>query len=295
MFDYKGLQALAAVVDQQGFESAAEKLYITQSAISQRIKTMESYFGVPLLIREHPYQPTELGQQLLNHYRKTKLLEDEARTLFSNIIEHPKITIAINRDSLEIWFPHVFKRMKELSHMTLEVITDDQEVTLDYFKKGLVSACLSTSDKAISGCNVEFLGYMDYVLVATKAFQKKHFDDHHHKKNLINAQAIIFDVKDALHARYLERFFHIFDAAPTYHIVPSVHAFKQFALMGYGYGLIPKIDIKKELAKKQLVELFPDKPWRMPLYWHSWQIQTKQYQAFNDLVLKVAHQHLDQQ
>lgn len=295
MFDYKSLEALAAVIDQQSFDKAAERLYITQSAISQRIKSLEQYVGQPLLIRDLPYSPTELGQLLLNHYRKTKLLEDDTRSQFSDHIERTRLSIAINRDSLDIWFPAVFKSLTELKAITLEVITDDQEVTLDYFKKGLASACLSTTEKPITGCQVDFLGYMDYLLVASPDFKKQYFSkDKDQKKNLIKAPAVIFDAKDVLHKRYLEKFFNIHDESPHYHIVPSVHGFRQFALLGYGYALIPRIDIKKELQNKDLVELFPKKVWRMPLYWHSWQIQTKLYKAFNALVLKVAKSQLDQ-
>ena len=109
MFDYKSLEALSAVIDLQSFDLAAEKLFITQSAISQRIKALEHYFGQPLLIRDLPYIPTELGQLLLNHYRKTKLLEDDTRAKLSSHIERTRLSIAINRDSLDIWFPAVFK------------------------------------------------------------------------------------------------------------------------------------------------------------------------------------------
>ncbi len=136
---------------------------------------------------------------------------------------------------------------------------------------------------------------MDYLLVASPEFKKRYFHkENNHKKNLIEAPAVIFDAKDTLHKRYLERFFNIHDQSPHYHIVPSVHGFRQFALLGYGYALIPSIDIKKELHNKLLVELFPKKIWRMPLYWHSWQIQTEQYKAFNSLVLKIAKKHLNQ-
>ena len=39
MFDYKLLSALAAVVEQAGFERGAQVLGLSQSAISQRIKS----------------------------------------------------------------------------------------------------------------------------------------------------------------------------------------------------------------------------------------------------------------
>ena len=60
--DYRTLQALDAVIRERGFERAAQKLCITQSAVSQRIKQLENMFGQPLLVRTVPPRPTEQGQ-----------------------------------------------------------------------------------------------------------------------------------------------------------------------------------------------------------------------------------------
>lgn len=49
--DYRALQALDTVIRERGFERAAQKLCITQSAVSQRIKQLENLFGQPLLVR----------------------------------------------------------------------------------------------------------------------------------------------------------------------------------------------------------------------------------------------------
>ncbi|NWD92267.1 LysR family transcriptional regulator, partial [Pseudomonas sp. K5002] len=54
MFDYKLLSALAAVVEQAGFERGAQVLGISQSAISQRIKLLEARIGQPVLVRATP-------------------------------------------------------------------------------------------------------------------------------------------------------------------------------------------------------------------------------------------------
>ena len=74
MFDYKLLAALAAVVEQAGFERAAQALGLSQSAISQRIKLLEARVGQPVLLRDTPPRPTELGQRLLNHVQQVRLL-----------------------------------------------------------------------------------------------------------------------------------------------------------------------------------------------------------------------------
>ena len=45
------------VIETQGFENAAARLFITQSAVSQRIKALESEYGEPVLVRALPYRP----------------------------------------------------------------------------------------------------------------------------------------------------------------------------------------------------------------------------------------------
>lgn len=75
--DYRTLQALDAVIRERGFERAAQKLCITQSAVSQRIKQLENLFGQPLLVRTVPPRPTEQGQRLLALLHQVELLEEE--------------------------------------------------------------------------------------------------------------------------------------------------------------------------------------------------------------------------
>lgn len=292
MLDYKGIEALYTVVNEQSFEAAARKIHITQSAVSQRIKGLESYYGEPVLVRTLPYRPTKLGESLLAHFKRISLLEDSLKQQIESATIKPKISIAINRDSLETWFLDLLDQTHIFNDLTLEIIADDQELTIEYFKKGLVTACLSTADRAILGGNMTFLGNMDYYLVASPAFVDRYFSDRNQKKCLVNAPAIKFDKNDRLHERYLERFFKIVGEDLNFHVVPSVPGFRKFALLGYGYGLIPKIDILEELKKKQLIQLFPDKVWQIPLYWHYLDIESKFYKKFTHDIIQHAKRKL---
>lgn len=296
MFDHRAIAALHTIIETQGFEAAAHKLFITQSAVSQRIQSLENHFGKPVLVRTQPYRPTELGKLLLGYYKQLVFLEESLRSEITAEAQSPTISIAISRDSLETWFAKVLEQLNTLSPIKLEIISDDQEVTLDYLRKGLVAACASTEAKPINGCHAELIGFLDYVLVASPTFIKKHFLKKKNTANsLLQAPAVIFDNKDYLHARYLEKFFKITDAQLNHHIIPSVTGFRQFAIKGYAYALIPEIDIRKELAQNKLINLFPDKIWQMPVYWHSWAIENKNYAEFNQLVAKVASNILRQQ
>ena len=295
MLDYRAIAALRAIIETQGFESAAQKLFITQSAVSQRIRTLENYYGKPVLIRMLPYRPTELGQSLLGHYKRLMFLEESLTLPGMSKGQSPRISVALSRDSVETWFVDVMAKLKNIASLKIEIIADDQEITLDYLKKGLVSACASTESRSITGCQAKLLGFFDYVLVASPGFIKKYFQNKKDQvKNLVEAPYVIFDNKDYLHTRYLKKFFNISEINPNYHVVPSIAGFRQFALQGYACALIPKIDIINDLNKKKLINLFPDKIWKMPIYWHSWVLENKNYKQFNDLVLSVAKNVLRQ-
>lgn len=295
MLDYSAIAALHAIIETQGFESAARKLFITQSAVSQRIKSLENYYGEPLLVRAMPYVPTQTGQRLLTHYRQVKLLEESLQTDLSGDLKSQQISVALSRDSLETWFPKVIDQLADIQPLTLEIIADDQEVTIDYLQKGLVSSCISTSNKEISGCSVQFLGYFDYILVATPRFKKQYFHNKQSvQKNLMQAPTVIFDNKDDLINKYLMKFFNVDLNNTQLYVVPSVAGFRQVALKSYAYALIPRVDVIHELKQKKLVNLFEDKVWQMPLYYHSWNIPNPTYKAFNDLVLRIASKILRQ-
>ena len=293
--DYRGIEGLYTVLEMQSFEAAAQKLHITQSAISQRIKSLETHYGQPVLIRTLPYRPTDLGKQLIGHFKQVCLLEEDLENQIKKTTSTPRISIALNRDSLETWFLNLIEETEVFRDVFLEVIADDQELTLDYLKNGLVSACLSTAEKEILGGRVQFLGNMEYVLVASPTFVKEFFSKGSPKECLRNAPAIKFDQNDKLHERYLEKFFNLDGRGLNYQVIPSVAGFKKFALLGYGYALIPKIDIIEELKKKQLLQLYSDKVWEIPLFWHYWAVESKFYQKFNADVIHHAKNKLKNQ
>ncbi|KTC86920.1 ArgP/LysG family DNA-binding transcriptional regulator [Legionella brunensis] len=290
--EQRGLQALDAVIQTQSFAGAAKQLFITQPAVTQRIKQLEAQFGQPLLIRSLPYQATPLGEKLLSLLRRTRLLEEHLLQEIKKELP-ARLSVALNRDSLETWFSRLLVDLEILEKINIDIITDDQEVTIDYFRKGSVSACVTTYNRALPGCECTLLGHMNYLLVASPHFIAQHFNNKKSlAENLANAPAIVFDNRDRLPEHFFNHFFNKPLSLRRYHMVPSVQAYKQFALQGYGYGWIPSLDIASELAKGELQEICPDKRWLMPLYWHYWQLPAKQYQLFIKKIEKGAKQFL---
>src|SRR5436190_24266048 len=73
-FDPDALECLAAIVEEGGFERAATRLSITQSAVSQRLRALEAQVGTVLIVRSRPLRPTAAGRLLLKHTKQLRLL-----------------------------------------------------------------------------------------------------------------------------------------------------------------------------------------------------------------------------
>src|SRR5882757_1366569 len=96
--DSAQLDTFAAVIDEGSFEAAARRLRITPSAVSQRIKALESRLGHVLIQRTKPTRSTEAGEALLRLARQVDLLEVEAIASVKGKLEGLRLPIAVNAD-----------------------------------------------------------------------------------------------------------------------------------------------------------------------------------------------------
>ncbi len=104
--DQGQLDALSAAVAEGTFEAAARYLHITPSAVSQRIKALETAVGRVLLTRTKPIHPTPSGQTLLRVARQLQTITAEAARELGTGPPDLKtvIPVAVNADSLATWF-----------------------------------------------------------------------------------------------------------------------------------------------------------------------------------------------
>lgn len=73
------LDAFLAVCREHGFSKAAQRLHITQSALSQRVAALESQLEQSLLVRDRAgVRLTEAGERLLRYCQAREALESEA-------------------------------------------------------------------------------------------------------------------------------------------------------------------------------------------------------------------------
>jgi len=271
LFDYKLLAALAAVVEQAGFERAAQVLGLSQSAVSQRIKLLEARAGQPVLVRATPPTPTETGRRLLNHVQQVRLLERDLHSYVPGLDaggRPERLRIALNADSLATWWAAALGEFCASHSVLLELLVEDQDVGLKRMRAGDVAACVCASAQPIGGARAVLLGAMRYRALASPAFLARHFPQGVSSAQLTQAPAIVFGPDDLLQHRYLAALG--VEGGFQHHLCPSSEGFVQMVKAGLGWGLLPEMQVQDELRRGELLELLAQQPIDVPLYWHHW-------------------------
>lgn len=284
MFDYPALMALATVIRLGSFEAAAQALGVTQSAVSQRIKTLEERMGTALVIRGQPCRGTEAGARLAHHAEDVQLLEQRTLGDLGAPTPMAPARIAVNADSLATWFPGA---MAACPHLLFDLEIDDQEHSADWLRRGEVAAAVSAHPGAVRGCDSTALGALRYIATASPAYIERWLASGVTTESLGRAPAITYSSKDRLQLIWSEMATGTAVTAPS-HMIGSSQGFVEMALAGIGWGMNPEPLIRDHLARGDLVPLLPDLALDVALYWQVSRLMAEALAPLSRAVLQQA-------
>lgn len=299
-YDPAALECLAAIVEEGGFERAAQRLHITQSAVSQRLRALEAQVGSVLIVRTRPLRATPAGQLLLKHTRQLRLLradlERDLRELApssaAGLREDERIAIAINADSIATWAPAALQPLVQ-DGLALEIIADDQDFTPEWLRSGQVLGCVTTLAQALRGCKVQALGAMRYVAVAAPEYARAHLPQGLTAHNFARVPFLSFNRKDDMQAEFVARCFGLARVHLGALYLPSSEGQVRAVRAGWGVGVLPELLVRRALAAGELVNLAPGFALPIALYWHCWNLQSAVLDALTGALTAHAAQVLD--
>src|SRR3954454_19947346 len=149
------VEALVAIADHGTFEAAARALHVTPSAVSQRIRALESEVGQVVVRRGTPCEPTEAGAALVRLGRQTRLLEGGAQTALEEQRARPELTLAVNADSLATWFRGVLADVAARGDVVLRLVVEDQAYSAALLRSGEALAAVTSDPRPVQGCRIE--------------------------------------------------------------------------------------------------------------------------------------------
>ncbi|GIM91223.1 LysR family transcriptional regulator ArgP [Paractinoplanes toevensis] len=269
--DQVQLATFQAVVETGSFEAAAHQLHVTPSAVSQRIKALESAVGQVLVRRAKPCVATTAGEALVRLAGQIALLEREA---LAQARDGTRVSIVVNADSLYLWF---LPALAAVPGPMYELHTDDQDYTADLLRSGTAMAAVTAEHAPVRGCRIEPLGSMRYLAVGPST-------------DLSAMSMVVYNRKDRLQHRFLASIRRKIE--PPIHYVPAAAAFVDAIRYGLGWGMVPEPIARKDIAQGHYVEIFPGKYLDVPLYWQYWKIDSTVLNDLTAAVRAAATEHL---
>lgn len=314
IFDPDALECLAAIVEEGGFERAAQRLSITQSAVSQRLRALEAQVGTVLIVRSRPLKSTLAGRLLLKHTKMLRLLRADlerdlkelAPSSLGGAREEERISIAINADSVATWALPALTGLARQG-LSMEIITDDQDFTHEWLREGQVLGCITTLKQALRGCKVVALGAMEYVAVAAPEFAQARLARAAPAGGATRGGAsafaltaynfpevpfVAFNRKDDMQSEFVAKAFGLKRVTLNQLFVPSSEGQVRAVLAGWGVSVVPRLLAQTLLDQGLLVDIAPDQALLIQLYWHCWNLESEVLDALTAALTQAATQSL---
>ena len=148
--DVESLRTLIAVVDTGGMTRAAERLGLSQSAVSWKIKRLEERVGRPLLIRDgRRLRPSRDGEELLEHAHTIVESHDAAVARLSSTELSGRVRIGATEEISTDVLGEVIGRFDRIHpDVTIEVHVDRSLVLDPLLRKGQLDVALVQVDRA---------------------------------------------------------------------------------------------------------------------------------------------------
>jgi LysR family transcriptional regulator, chromosome initiation inhibitor len=282
--DGQQLAALAAVIEFGSFDAAAERLHVTPSAVSQRIKALEQRVGQVTIIREKPCRATTAGIPLLRLAAQTAMLESEALAeMGGGSSERPRIALAVNADSMSTWFTTV---LGHLPDVLFDIRIEDQDHSARLLREGAVMGAVTTERTPVPGCRVQSLGVMRYVPVADPAYVERYLSEGFTAEAVAKAPSLAWNRDDALQDMLVRKAFRRNVARPI-HYVPTAEGFGAAMRAGLGWGMYPQQLAATALADGSFVRV-ADVQLDVPLFWQCWKLDSPMVTSITDAVRSAA-------
>lgn len=264
------LQAFIKVAEHQSVHAAAAALFISQTAVTQRLKGLETKLGVSLFSRtRRGMLLTQEGEVLQRYCQNSLALESETLAQIQGVgqASHVRVGLAGPTSILQA---RVVPVMQQLAHAFPSVLFDihycDNNEAQALLKTGTVQFSILPTEAVNKELEVQSLIPEQYLLVGTKKWKSRVL------KEVLQTEKIIdFNNNDQMTFAYLKQFKLLKHASNERHFADHPEAIAELVKAGCGYSVLEKSFVERYLHKGSLVDLNPGKIYTnaISLAWYS--------------------------
>ncbi len=251
------LEVFLAVARERRFSRAADKLFRTQSAVSQTVHKLEEELGEALFDRSSREGVlTDAGKVLYEYAEKLINLRGEATESLSELreLQKGKLVIAANEFTVLYLLPVLaeFRRVHPMIKITVERALGSH-IPDDVLNHSVEFGVLSYQPKEPNLHSVVvYLDELVFVVPPNHPLATA-------KQISIRQMGAESFVAHIVSSPYREKVIQLFKTHKTpLHMdleLPTLQAIKQFVAMGNGVALVPEISVETEITRGELVRI----------------------------------------
>ena len=234
------VEAFYWVASLKSISRAAEKLFLTQSAMSSRISTLEDELGVLLIDRGNKqFKMTAAGARFLVYAEKLLALQREVKSeLGSDHQMAVSMRIGAIESVLHSWLiPWLEKLRTDQPGLELELTVETTPILMDLVQRGTLDVVFAALPSASSGVRHHTLPPMDMVFVGNPLLHKRR---NYSLVELADMELLTFQKGSQPHVTLLDLFKQHRLEPKKVHAISSISAMVQLVQGGFGVALLPR-------------------------------------------------------
>ena len=153
---------LQAVAEEGNITRAAEKLYVSQPALTNYINKVESYYGIRLFNRvRNPVTLTYAGEQFMKGMGEIIQLQKKFDHEMEELANHraDRITIGMGSTRASTWLPYLLPSYKnKYPEIDVEIIEDNNANLEQRLLKGTIDFVVTSLPLSTAGIDYEMIG-----------------------------------------------------------------------------------------------------------------------------------------
>ncbi|HXF14848.1 MAG TPA: LysR family transcriptional regulator [Terriglobales bacterium] len=251
------LEVFLAVAREGGFSRAAEKLYRTQSAVSQAIRKLEAEIGEPLFDRStRDGVMTDAGQVLREYAERLLNLRENAREALGELRELQKGKLVVGANEFTaLYLLRVLAEFRRL-HPAIRIVVQrslGSQIPDDIRRHNCEFGVLTYDPQDPELASV--VVYSDELIFVVPP-QHPLARESQVSIRQLGAESFVAHI---VSSPYREKVIQAFEKHKTpLHMgveLPTLQAIKRFVAMGNGVAFLPEISVEDEIARGELVRI----------------------------------------
>ena len=253
------VEAFYWVASLKSISRAADKLYLTQSAMSSRIATLEEELGILLLDRrDKQFKLTVAGARFLVYAQKLLELQREVKhEMGSGAPMAVSMRIGAIESVLHSWLiPWLEKLRGDHPGLELELTVETTPILMDQIQRGTLDLVFAVLPASADGVRNQALPPMDMAFVGNPALHKKR---NYRLDELAEMELLTFQKGSQPHVTLLDLFKQNRMEPKKVHAISSISAMVQLVQGGFGVALLPRAAVQRLTGFASLKLLTCDK------------------------------------